>query len=344
MQLKPSQLHEALKQGLKPAYLLLGEEPWQLTLLADQVRTAARERGFSERRLHVVMPGFDWREVAFEEESRGLFARRRLLDIVVPEGKIDRSGGRILERFAERPPGDTLLLLVLESPTVPNGSWFRALEKIGVAVRVERVTGQTFLRWLKKRAARLGLDLSEGAAELLADRTEGHLLAADQVLQLLKLLHGEAPIDREAVQRVVEENCRLSLFDWLDTLLVGDAGRALHHLKALRQEGTPVALLLWGVVQELRQLIQLKTAKRQGVALEALFGKLRIRQKRRHRYQLALERFALRDLERLLCGCLEVDRQIKGVAPGDPWLTLERLTLKIVGVAGSGGGNETLES
>lgn len=327
MQLRPNQLDEALKKELKPAYLICGDEPWQLTLLADKVRQAAGARGFSERLFYVVLPGFNWQEIALEEQSYGLFAAKRLLDVIVPNGKIDRAGSRVLEQFAHQPPEDTLLLLTIEASPPTASGWFKALAQIGVVVRVERVVGDAFLNWLRRRAQNLGLKLSEEAAERLAAMLDGNLVVADQLLQQLKLLYGEEALSVDMVQEVVEEDSRLTLFDWLETLLRGDPTRALHHLHVLRQEGTPPALVLWGIVQEIRKLLQLLEGK--APLSKAQLTQLRIWPKQRPLYRAALKRFSKERLETLLKKALEIDRQIKGLAAGTPWPALEQITLAL---------------
>ncbi len=58
MQLKADQLAGSLKRGLAPIYLVGGEEPLLLLECCDQIREAARSRGFIERELLQVEARF----------------------------------------------------------------------------------------------------------------------------------------------------------------------------------------------------------------------------------------------------------------------------------------------
>jgi DNA polymerase-3 subunit delta len=60
VRLNLNQLHGHLKRDLAPTYLVYGDEP----LLVDEgcalIREVAQERGFNERNVMTVEPGFDW--------------------------------------------------------------------------------------------------------------------------------------------------------------------------------------------------------------------------------------------------------------------------------------------
>ncbi|MFP3366861.1 DNA polymerase III subunit delta, partial [Pseudoalteromonas sp. SIMBA_148] len=72
---------------------------------------------------------------------------------------------------------------------VQQTAWFKALEKVGVFIAVWPVDHSRLGFWIRVRARRHGLELNQDAARLLAERIEGNLLAADQELQKLALLH-----------------------------------------------------------------------------------------------------------------------------------------------------------
>ncbi|MEZ5448633.1 MAG: hypothetical protein R3E89_06385 [Thiolinea sp.] len=60
MQVRAEQINEHLKLGLKPVYLIGGDEPLQVMEVADAVRSYAREHGFAERDILTVDNQFDW--------------------------------------------------------------------------------------------------------------------------------------------------------------------------------------------------------------------------------------------------------------------------------------------
>ena len=79
MRVNLNQLRGHLKRDLALTYLVCGEEP----LLVDEgctlIREVAQERGFNERRVITVEPGFDWASFFSLTCSPSLFSPRRLI-------------------------------------------------------------------------------------------------------------------------------------------------------------------------------------------------------------------------------------------------------------------------
>ena len=111
MKLRFDQLADHLQQGLRPIYLLSGDEPLQLGEAADAIRAAARTQGFAEREVMHVEAGFDWNSLAAASNTLSLFAEQRLIDLRLPSGKPGREGGAALSGYAENPAPDTVLLI-----------------------------------------------------------------------------------------------------------------------------------------------------------------------------------------------------------------------------------------
>ena len=109
-------------------------------------------------------------------------------------------GGRRRARGAGRDPGpDNLLLVVTTRPEKDawSSAWFKAFDKHGVVVQTLPVEIGRLPQWISARAARLGLRFEPGAAELLAERVEGNLLAAHQEIEKLALLRADGRADFE---------------------------------------------------------------------------------------------------------------------------------------------------
>ncbi len=111
MKQSAEQLAGSLARGLKPVYLVSGDEPLLVGEAADAVRAAARAAGFTERSVFFVERGFAWEEVRLASQSLSLFAERRLIEIRMPGGKPDK-GADTLAALAESPPPDVVSLIV----------------------------------------------------------------------------------------------------------------------------------------------------------------------------------------------------------------------------------------
>jgi DNA polymerase-3 subunit delta len=317
--------------SLAPVYLVYGDEPLQLIEAVDLIRQACWRNGFKERRVYSVLPGFDWNLLAADIETAGsLFASRRLLEVRLPEGKVSSEGTRVLTRYAESPPEDTVLLLQLENfPTASKSDWFLLLEKLGVAVQTHSLSGQEFQAYLARRAKSKGLELEREALELLAARTEGNLLAAVQEIDKLYVLYGAARIDAKSLAEAVAESARFEVFDLSEAWLAGKAQRVDRILAGLRAEGIAPAVILWSIAREVRLLLQLTENQRGGVPPTESFKRLRLWERRKQLLERALNRLSRSALHKALLALGRIDALIKGQAVGDVWAALRALCLAL---------------
>jgi DNA polymerase-3 subunit delta len=274
MRLNPSQLAAHLSRTLAPFYVVGGEEPLLVEEALDAIRMAARKAGYAEREVLEVDAGFDWQRLLESYASLSLFAQRRLIELRMPRGIAPgrrKSGGdddagtnaepsgsgngaKILTELATRPAPDTLLIVVAGKLDwrARGGGWFMALEQAGASVYAEAVKPDRLPSWLEGRLKHAGLNADAEAVQLLADRTEGHLLAAAQDIEKLKLLFPGTRIGAAEVQEAVADSARFEAFDLTDKMLSGDAVGASHALQRLREEGEEVPKLLGALSYDLR--------------------------------------------------------------------------------------------
>src|SRR6202000_1011651 len=88
--------------------------------------------------------------------------------------------------------------------------------------------------WLRGRAKMLHIDVEPEAAQLIVDRVEGNLLAAQQELEKLSLLSNGAPVSVELVLRSVGDSARYDVFQLAEAAAAGDSIRAMRVLLGLR--------------------------------------------------------------------------------------------------------------
>lgn len=333
MKLRLEQLSGHLQKGLQAIYFVSGDEPLQVAEACDAIRHSAREQGFTERNVLHVERGFDWSELSALGDSLSLFADKKLIELRMPEGKPGDAGGKALSAYAERPPEDTVLLIITNKldQARQRSKWFKSLDKTGVHIAVWPLDARQLPGWIERRMQGHGMQVDPQALQLLSERVEGNLLAAAQEVEKLHLLYGPVRIGLEQVGEAVADSSRHELFAMVDTLLQGDAGRAARMLRGLQSEGSEPVLILWALVRELRVLVQLAAARQQG-NLEGAFSSLRVWEKRKGLYHSALERMSARQWQALLLRAGQVDRVVKGMAAGQPWDALMQLALAIAGV------------
>ena len=256
MKIAASRLGEQLGKGLRPVYLISGDEPLQVHEAVQQVRQSAAASDFSEQSRLQVARGFNWGEFDLSLNSLSLFAEKKLVEIRVGSGKIGQ-GSKHLLAWAEQPPGDVILVIVGDrfDRTVLSSGWYQALSKLGVAVEVKPVELRAMPEWLAQRVKSVGLLADRSALETLAELVEGNLLAAVQEIEKMVLLYGEgATLDHQKILAAVSNSARFDLFDLSKALQHNDALHYLRILMGLKEEGVEPTLILWLLTREIRQV------------------------------------------------------------------------------------------
>ena len=328
MKLTPDSLSSHLEQHLLPAYLVSGDEPLLAGEAADAIRARARAAGFTEREVHFLERGSDWDDVRASAGNLSLFGSRRLLELRLPTGRPGAAGNNALLTLLERNDPDTLIVIL--TPRIDRDAqaaqWFRALESRGGWIPVWPVEADKLVGWLRGRCRRLRLDLDEEALALLAERTEGNLLAAHQELEKLRLLApaGRGTITADTVLASVADSARFDVFRLSEAVLEGEADRALRVLGGLRSEGTEPTLVLWALTKALRDLWGTVANP---AAVRARGGW--------QRQAAALDKAARRaprlSFRALTLRATRADRMIKGRLQGDAWDELALLAADICG-------------
>ena len=120
MQVRADQLAASLQRGLKPLYMVHGDEPLLAQEAGDLIRASARAAGYDERKVFNVSGAhFDWSGVLGAAQEMSLFAQRQLIEIRMPSGKPGKDGSEALQRYVEHLSDDVLTLVQLPAAGRP---------------------------------------------------------------------------------------------------------------------------------------------------------------------------------------------------------------------------------
>jgi len=333
MQIRPSQLAAHLAAGLRPFYIVHGEEPLLAIEAGDQVRAAARAAGFDQREIMVADAGFKWDAFAGAQRNLGLFGERKLIDLAIPSGKPGTDGARVLEDCAANPAADIVTLVTLPrlDRNAQGSAWFAALEGAGVGIAVRALERNEMPQWLSARLALQKQRVSDETLQFLADATEGNLLAAKQEVEKLALLLPEGALDHDAVLRAVADVARFDVFQLSAAWLAGDAARALRILAALEAADEGVPLLLWQLGEDLHALAAVLTATADGTPLAAAVRSARVWGARQTAMERAARRIRRAAIPALLSRLARLDALAKGIGRGNVWDELADVALALCG-------------
>lgn len=323
-----------LKKTLPAMVLVSGDEPLLVGEACDALRAAARERGFSERQTYFVERGFDWNEVRASAQAMSLFAEQRVIEIRLNGASPGNEGSELLCDIAAQNAPDLMVLVVTQKLDAKSLStkWATAIDQAGWVIQVWPVEVAQLPAWVARRLDRAGVNAEAGVADLIAERVEGNLLAAQQEIDKLALLHAGATLTAENVLDAVADSARYDVLQLGMAAMQGDAARALRILDGLRAEGTDAVLALWGVNKDLQWLARVAYSMSRGQAMDSALYSAGVWKPRHGAMKQALQRLKLPAIRAMLMDAAQVDAAIKGVNRRDPWIELRGLVARIAGV------------
>jgi DNA polymerase-3 subunit delta len=346
MQVSADRLAGHLEREMRAVYTVWGDEPLLAQEAADRIRAAARAAGCSERQVHTVAGAhFDWSALLGASQALSLFADRQLIEIRIPSGKPGKEGSEALQRYcqlaAESGGRDVITLVQLPrlDRSQQSSAWFGALDRAGVAVRVDPVERQALPRWIAERLGAQGQHVAAGAdgqraLAFFADRVEGNLLAAHQEIQKLALLYPPGELAFEQIETAVLNVARYDVFRLGEAVLAGQTARALRMLDGLRSAGEAAVLVQWTLAEDIRGLKRVKDALAAGKPLPLALREARVWGAKERVFERAVTLMPESAIAHLLDAAHVCDGLVKGLKhpdwPLDPWEGLKRLVLMLV--------------
>lgn len=318
-------------KGLAPIYFVCGDEPLLVGETIDTIRAAARKQGYDERESHAADARFDWSALRAGLNNMSLFASRKIVEIRLSTGKPGRQGGAAIVELVADPPPDTLF--IISSPQIDkrtsSSKWAQTLERDAVWVAIRSLPPERLPAWIAQRMDVAGLTAEDEALEILAQRVEGNLLAAQQEISKLALLVEGQHVTADFVRQSVADGARFDIYQLADAAISQDVARAVRILYGLRSEGVAPALTLWALVREANALISVWTRVEQGAPAGRAMNDARIWRARQPLFARALKNHTEASVRQLAASAGVTDRIVKGARLGQPWNALLELVLLI---------------
>lgn len=308
-------------------WLVCGDEPLVQDWLIDAFRPIFNANRQVIQRLELTSPK-SWQAVIGELSSLSLFGDNTAL-IVSGKQKCDDKTLAELAGFADEVrQGNSQHCLIYQLPKqdkkAQSGKLYQLFAKNGVVADCEIYNEKDRKALLVNKANDFGLTLDNDAWAFLLAQTENHLLSAYQALWRAYDLYANQ--DKKTLQinelmPILVSDYQYSVFELCDTLLLGNAQKAVHILNHLKQTDTAPSVILWAIVKEVRLILQLQAGKS--------FGELGIWQSKFALYQTAQNRPLS---PQVLDFVYKIDQSIKGIDTDNVWGQLTTLCLWLCGV------------
>ena len=216
---------------------------------------------------------------------------------------------------------NTLLVVIgenLERKTF-SSAWVKTLEKKGLLLSIPSLSSSSLAVWIKNKGEELDVEIIEEAGQLLAEKTEGNLMATLQEIRKLSLVYPSEQIDLEKMKKNITDSSRYSIFDFSNAFVSRNTKRAVQVLETLKAEGTPETLIIWALSRELNNLFKVsKTGSTKGIwGPRNYLDSLEKTSKEINEYQIlkAFKSIAF------------IDSCIKGFSNQNPWVGIRELTI-----------------
>jgi len=334
MRLKPEQLSQHLQSSLKPVYIVSGDDPLLSQEICDEIRKAAKAQGFDEREVHHVDGQFKWGTLIDSANAMSLFASRKVIEIRIENGKPGDQGSKTLLELCAQLNPDNIFLIVLPKldKSAQNSKWFKALDKSGAFLAHWPIERNQLPGWIANRLRANNMKADRDALAILADRTDGNLLAAAQEIEKLKLV-GSEQITAEDVEQSVGDASRYDVFALSESAFKGDVARSVHILSVLQGEGVNPLQLLGIIANDVRLLLSFIQLKNNGVADDKALQQLKVFwPKKQTQMKGATRRLSVTVVEQSLLLCNQIDLCTKGMLQDDPWRLFNSLITKLCGL------------
>jgi len=314
MELKAEQLANALQKQQLPIYLIASDEHLLLEESCDLVIRNAKRIGFTETERLIVEKGFNWNCLADANANMSLFGEKKIIDLRILNGKPEAIGSDAIIRYLENPNPDNLLLI--RCPQLNKQSlsakWVKAINDTGALITIWKVKAAQLPTWIQQRMKHKKLLIDREAAQVLAERVEGNLLAAHQEIEKLSLLFPEnSSISAKQIIQTVANSSRYDVYSLLEHALKGEAKKAIQMLRGLREERTELVIITWAIRNEIETLLKIYEMRREK-NLSQCFEALKIWDSKQALYNLALKRLSHESLGTILINLAELDKTVKG--------------------------------
>ena len=321
MKTNSKDLRELVHKELNPVYLFFAEESTQLTSLIDLVLLAAKDCNFDEKVTYVFSKDMDWSFLDSNNENLDLFGSKKIIEIKLLGSGPGNKGSKALKEYSLNPDPNKLLIVSAEGldKKSQSSAWAKSLEENGIMIVESPISLNAMPNWIQSRANDSNLQIENDAAQLLAEKTEGNLLAATQEIIKLTLLYPNKEIRLKEMETSISNASKYGIFDLSNAFVSGNKNRTFQIIESLKSEGMQPTLILWALTKEINNLYKVMEDN----STKNIWGP-------RHYLESLTKRvnqLTKRKIKQSLLEIAEIDASIKGLSSKNPWQAIRDLAI-----------------
>lgn len=328
--MKAHDLEQAIKQsGLRPLYLITGEEDYLRDQAAATIKAAVMEQagGLGDFNFDLLYGDeSDASEILAKVGEAPVFAARRLVLLKAAEKLPAREGEALLSYL--KAPCESTTLVVSASKLDGRTKLAQALKERAVVVDCSPLPEQQLPSWIRAEAGRLGVRLNEEAILLLKDLAAGNslYLLRRELEKLAAYVSDGRTVGPAEVESLRGGEAGASVFDLASAIAWQDRFRVLRIMNRNLEMGEAPLRMLGSLAWQYRQIWKAKDRLKRGSGEGETARMLRLPP---FKVKEFLGRFSEAHLHSAFRLFTEADSKLKGGSANAPARVLEALLLAL---------------
>ena len=317
---------DKLRSNNKNCIILLGSEPviknYTLSLCHNYFKK--KEYGIESISINSSTEANDLKPI-FSDGS--LFNSNNLYKILVSKGRIsDDIKSFITQLLINKSDDFYIINAEADSKDFKKSSWYKSLQKFSITTEANEPNSTDIIELIKARAKLHGLNLTDEAINLITELTEGNLLAAENEIIKLSLLHNVNTISAGEISALLSNNSKYDGFKLIEFSLKGKISETHKAITHLEDEGIEPLMINGLYAWVFRAISNIKISK-DGQYTQNDFLKLRIYGPSQNLVINCINNLSVKQIEASLNKIKDIDLICKGLLIGDPWLELNRFVI-----------------
>ncbi|MFZ9035799.1 MAG: DNA polymerase III subunit delta [Francisellaceae bacterium] len=293
-------------------HILSGSEAFQKQRLGQMISHQYKQAGYEL--ITIDINNQQYHSLYEINQSMSLFTPHRLIRINFPKAPNKEGQQSISDLLTHVSDKDCYLFLFEELPQQQQkAKWFQQLTQNALHVSLWPLSTPETIKLIKQECTQFPhLRIDDEAMMLIAQKTEGNLLAT---IQIINLLANQPEIDFNSANILpyLHEQMNYDVFDLADALIRQNIKKALTIYSQIKSR-TESAIILWSLLKEIRLLISLSQAEGNEATLR-IFTANNIWKSRQQQYSRLYRKFTPSQLKTMHAHCLHIDAIIKGCHP-----------------------------
>ncbi|MGE4596423.1 MAG: DNA polymerase III subunit delta [Methylophilaceae bacterium] len=324
----PSNLIQLLQEKNKNCLIVTGNEPVITNSIKDDISKFCAKTNI-DKKIVTCEATSKVDELKTTLQNQSLFNAKILLDITFHNGKINSDLKSFIKSIIPQTP-DSFFVLYFKKPTKEflRSVWFNDLVKFSITLQAEEPNLNQIGLAIKERTVFHKITIEEEAIELLANLSLGNLLAAENEIKKISLVHRDKLIKTTDLIYHISNGSKFDGFQLLEYCIKGQLDKVILAIKYLQEEATEPLLLNGLFAWIFRAISKLKFSPNIIPNNQNLI-KLRIFGNSQTLVLNALKGLSASQINASLNKIKEIDLICKGILVGEPWLELNRFSFGI---------------